>query len=418
MPTSTDTVARHTSFDVEAVRALFPTLQRSVHGDKRLVYLDNAATSQKPTAVIDRVRKYYAEDNSNVHRGVHRLSQIATDAYEGARERIAAFINAAHSHEIIYTRGTTEGINLVAFTLGQSGLDGDADIIISEMEHHSNIVPWQMLCERTGANLRVIPVDDRGELRYDAYREMLSDRTALVAIGHISNSLGTINPVREMIRDAHAAGALVLIDGAQSTQHMRVDVQELDCDFFAFSGHKMFGPTGIGVLYGKESILNDLPPFQGGGDMIDHVSFDGTTYDSLPHKFEAGTPHIAGAVGLAEAVAFIESLDMEAVAAHESDLLAYATEQLRAIDGLRIVGEASEKASVISFLIGETHPYDVGTLLDQMGIAVRTGHHCTEPLMDRYGIPGTVRASFALYNTREDVDRLVDALQRIQPMLA
>jgi len=419
MPTSVDPADTLTRpFDVAAVRAQFPTLQRTVHGDKPLVYLDNAATSQKPDMVIDRIRAYYAEENSNVHRGVHRLSQVATDAYEGAREKIARFINAAHTHEVIFTRGTTEGINLVAYSLGASHLSAGDEIIVSEMEHHSNIVPWQMLCERIGAKLRVIPVSDAGELDYDAYTDMLGEHTGLVAIGHISNALGTINPVQQMIADAHAVGALALIDGAQSTQHTRVDVQALDCDFLCFSGHKMFGPTGIGVLYGKEDLLNDMPPFQGGGDMIDRVSFDGTTYDALPHKFEAGTPHIEGAIGLGAAVDFLEGLNMDAVQAHEADLLAYATEQLQTIDGLRIIGTAQEKASVISFLLGDAHPYDVGTLLDQMGIAVRTGHHCTEPLMDRYGIPGTVRASFALYNTRDDVDRLVQALQRIQPLLS
>ncbi len=419
MPTSVDPADTLTRpFDVAAVRAQFPTLQRTVHGDKPLVYLDNAATSQKPAMVIDRIRAYYAEENSNVHRGVHRLSQVATDAYEGAREKIARFINAAHTHEVIFTRGTTEGINLVAYSLGASHLSAGDEIIVSEMEHHSNIVPWQMLCKRIGAKLRVIPVSDAGELDYDAYTDMLGEHTGLVAIGHISNSLGTINPVQQMIADAHAVEALALIDGAQSTQHTRVDVQALDCDFLCFSGHKMFGPTGIGVLYGKEDLLNDMPPFQGGGDMIDRVSFDGTTYDALPHKFEAGTPHIEGAIGLGAAVDFLEGLNMDAVQAHEADLLAYATEQLQTIDGLRIIGTAQEKASVISFLLGDAHPYDVGTLLDQMGIAVRTGHHCTEPLMDRYGIPGTVRASFALYNTRDDVDRLVQALQRIQPLLS
>jgi len=419
MPTSVDSAAPRTRpFDAAAVRAQFPTLQRTVHGDQPLVYLDNAATSQKPELVIGRIEAYYAEENSNVHRGVHRLSQVATDAYEGAREKIARFINAAHTHEVIFTRGTTEGINLVAYSLGASHLSAGDEIIVSEMEHHSNIVPWQMLCERMGAKLRVIPVSDAGELDYHAYTDMLGEQTGLVAIGHISNALGTINPVQRMIADAHAVGALALIDGAQSTQHTRVDVQALDCDFLCFSGHKMFGPTGIGVLYGKEALLNAMPPFQGGGDMIDRVSFDGTTYDALPHKFEAGTPHIEGAIGLGAAVDFLEGLDMDAVQAHEADLLAYATEQLQTIDGLRIIGTAQEKASVISFLVGDAHPYDVGTLLDQMGIAVRTGHHCTEPLMDRYGIPGTVRASFALYNTRDDADRLVQALQRIQPLLA
>jgi len=416
MPVSVDSKTR--TFDVAAVRAQFPTLQRTVHRDKPLVYLDNAATSQKPEAVIDRIRRYYAEENSNVHRGVHRLSQVATDAYEGAREKLARFINARHSHEIIFTRGTTEGINLVAYSLGASHLSKGDEIIVSEMEHHSNIVPWQMLCERVGTKLRVIPVTDEGELDYDAFQALLSEKTGLVAIGHISNALGTVNPVERMIEDAHAVGALVLLDGAQGTQHTRIDVQALDCDFYCFSGHKMFGPTGIGVLYGKEALLNAMPPFQGGGDMIDRVSFDGTTYDSLPHKFEAGTPHIEGAIGLGAAVDFLDSLDMDAVQAHEADLLRYATEQMQTIDGLRIIGTARKKVSVISFLVGDAHPYDVGTLLDQMGIAVRTGHHCTEPLMDRYGIPGTVRASFALYNTRDDVDRLVEALRRIQPLLA
>ncbi|MDX1651278.1 MAG: cysteine desulfurase [Brumimicrobium sp.] len=403
------------ALNIDELRKQFPILQRKVHG-KQLIYFDNGATSQKPQIVLDRLARYYADENANIHRGVHTLSQEATFAYEEARTLIRNYINAEHDHEIIFTKGTTDGINLVASCFGEKLIPGD-EIIISAMEHHSNIVPWQMLCERKGCNLKVIPMNEKGELLLNNFDNLLSSKTRLVSVTHISNALGTINDVDYIIRKAHEYGAKVLIDGAQSIQHMPVDVRKLDCDFFVFSGHKLFGPTGIGVLYGKEDILNAMPPYQGGGDMIKEVSFEKTTYNTLPHKFEAGTPHIAGGVGLGAAFHFLSQLDMEAIAVHETDLLLYATEELKKIDGLKIYGEAKYKTSVVSFLIDGTHPYDVGTLLDKMGIAVRTGHHCTQPIMDFFGIPGTIRASFAFYNTREEVDVLVNALKRIVPML-
>ncbi len=412
-----ETVATNYPIDINRIRASFPALHQQVHGHP-LVYLDNAATSQKPQAMIDRLTAYYSCENSNVHRGVHHLSQTATEAYEGARKVIAGFINAAEAREIIFTRGTTESINLVAHSFGRMLLSPGDEIVVSAMEHHSNIVPWQLLCEETGARLQVIPITDSGEVVYDEYLRLLTDRTKLVAVTHVSNTLGTINPVRRMIRDAHSVGVPVLLDGAQAVPHMRVNVQDLDCEFFCFSGHKMYGPTGIGILYGKASILERIRPFQAGGDMIETVSFEGTTFNELPHKFEAGTPNIAGAIAFGSTIEYLNEIGMKAISAHEKEILTYATERLSEIDGVRIVGTAREKASVLSFLIGSIHPYDAGTILDQLGIAVRTGHHCTQPLMKRLGIPGTIRASFALYNTRDEVDRLVNGIHRVKKMFS
>ena len=401
------------ALDVQQIRLDFPNLHRQVHGQP-LVYLDNAATAQKPKAVIDRLNQYYRQENSNVHRGVHTLSQEATDAYEGAREQIRRFINASSNHEVIYTRGTTESINLVASTFGRSQLTAGDEVLISTMEHHSNIVPWQMLCEEKGAHLRVIPIHASGELDYDAFLSMLSERTRILGICHVSNTLGTINPLDRMIKDAHRYDAAVVVDGAQAVPHMQVDVQALDVDFYAFSSHKMFGPTGIGILYGKEALLEAMPPYQGGGDMIDNVSFEKTTYNTLPHKFEAGTPHIAGGIGLGAAVAYMESVGLEAIAHYEKELLDYGTNVLESIEGVRIIGTASTKASVLSFLIGDIHPYDTGTILDRLGIAVRTGHHCTQPLMDHWGLPGTARASLAFYNSKEDIDALAAGIDKVK----
>ncbi len=406
-----------TAYDIEKIRADFPALHQTIYDGQPLVYLDNAASAQKPQRVIDRLTAYYSWEHSNVHRGVHHLSQNATEAYEGARAQIARFINAPNPYQIIYTRGATEAINLVAASYGRSHVGEGDEVVISAMEHHSNIVPWQMLCQEKGATLRVIPVNDRGELIMEAYERLLSDRTRLVAFVHVSNSLGTVNPVRRMIEAAHQRNIPVLIDGAQAVQHMSVDVHALDCDFYCFSGHKMFGPTGIGILYGKEALLEAMPPYQGGGDMIETVTFERTTYSALPHKFEAGTPHIAGAVGLAAAVAYLQDLGLDAIARYEHHLLAYAHQRLQEIDDLRLIGTAAEKASVVSFLVGAIHPYDAGTILDRLGIAVRTGHHCTMPLMQRFGLPGTVRASFALYNTREEVDKLVEGLHKVKKLL-
>ena len=403
--------------DVHRVRRDFPTLHRQVHG-RPLVYLDNAATAQKPQVVIDRLNRYYTTENSNVHRGVHTLSQEATDAYEGAREQIRAYINASSSREVIYTKGTTDSINLVASTFGRTQLSAGDEVLISTMEHHSNIVPWQMLCEEKGARLRVIPITEAGEIEYDAFLSMLSERTRILAVCHISNSLGTVNPIDRMIQDAHRFGTTVVVDGAQAVPHMRVDVKALDVDFYCFSSHKMFGPTGIGILYGKESLLEAMPPYQGGGDMIDSVSFEKTTYNSLPHKFEAGTPHIAGGIGLGAAVEYLESIGLDAIAQYEDELLAYGTETLQSIDGVRIIGTASKKTSVLSFLIGDIHPYDTGTILDRLGIAVRTGHHCTQPLMDHWGLPGTARASLAFYNTKEDIDALATGIDKVKSLFA
>ncbi|MDA0684137.1 MAG: cysteine desulfurase [Bacteroidetes bacterium] len=401
---------------LSAIRADFPTLSATVHGEP-LVYLDNAATSQKPLAVIKRIEDYYRNENANVHRGVHSLSQIATDAYEGAREKIAEFIGATSSREVIFTKGTTESVNLIAATMGFGQIKEGDEIVVTEMEHHSNIVPWQLLCERTGARLRVAPITEEGELDYNEFQILLNERTRLVAVVHVSNSLGTINPVRRIISDAHGMGVPVLLDGAQAVPHMKVDVSALDVDFYCLSSHKLFGPTGFGILYGKEALLEALPPWQGGGDMIEEVDFSGTTFNELPHRFEAGTPHIAGAIGFAAALEYVESIGYDWIHDQENDLLHYATSVLSGIDGLRIIGTAPKKASVISFLLGNAHPYDVGTVLDRMGIAVRTGHHCTQPLMKRLGVPGTVRASFAFYNSRSEIDQLAAGLERAAGML-
>ena len=403
-------------FNVNEIRAHFPILQRTVN-NKPLVYLDNGASSQKPQPVIDAISGYYANEHANIHRGVHHLSQAATAKYEEGRTKLAGWLNAKRDHEIIFTRGTTEGINLVASSFGQNLSQGD-EIIVTHMEHHSNLVPWQMLCEHTGAVLKVVPINEAGELDLEVYSQLLSEKTKLVSVVHVSNTLGTINPVKEMIDQAHAVGAKVLVDGAQSVPHMRVDVQALDCDFFVFSAHKMYGPTGIGALYGKEEILNAMPPYMGGGDMIKTVTLEKTTYNELPHKFEAGTPSIANGMGMGATIDYLESINFDAAAKHEDALVSYATEKLAEIPGMRFIGTAKEKASVVSFLVGDIHPYDVGVLLDQMGIAVRTGHHCTQPLMDRYGIPGTIRASFGIYNTFEEVDALVTGVQKAQRMLS
>jgi cysteine desulfurase/selenocysteine lyase len=403
--------------DVEKIRADFPILKQKIYG-RDLIYLDNAATTQKPQVVIDSIAKYYSELNSNVHRGVHFLSDKATTAYENSRSRIANFINAKNSYEIIFVRGTTEAINLVANGYGNEFVKEGDEVIVSYLEHHSNIVPWQMLCERKNAVLKVIPVNDDGELIIDEYKKLLSGRTKIVAVGHTSNSLGTKNPVKEIIELAHNAGAVVLIDGAQAVQHTKVDVRELDSDFFAFSGHKIYGPTGIGVLYGKEDLLNAMSPYQGGGDMIKNVTFEKTTYNVLPYKFEAGTPDICGAIVLGDAIEYVSQVGLENISEYESELLKYGTEKLKEIDGFRLYGNAKNKASVISFLLEGIHPYDVGTILDKQGIAVRTGMHCTEPLMKKFGIPGTVRASFAMYNTKSEIDMLIDGVKKAKKMLS
>ena len=395
----------------------FPILRQRIHG-KRLVYLDNAATTQKPQAVIDRLARYYSEENANIHRGVHTLSVRATDAYDAARETVRRFLNAAESREIIFVRGTTEAINLVAHTYGRTHVGSGDEIVVSEMEHHSNIVPWQMLCEEKGARLRVIPVTDAGDLRLDEYERLLSPRTRLVAVTHVSNALGTVNPVADIARLAHARGIPVLVDGAQAVAHMPVDVQALGCDFYAFSGHKVFGPTGIGVLYGRAAMLEAMPPYQGGGDMIRSVTFEKTTYNELPAKFEAGTPDIAGAVGLAAALDYLTALGLESVAAHEHDLLAYGTEALSRISGLRLTGTSKCKAGILAFVLDAAHPHDIGTILDRQGVAVRAGHHCCQPLMERLGVPATARASLALYNTQDDIDALVGALKTVREVFA
>jgi cysteine desulfurase / selenocysteine lyase len=404
-------------FDVEKIRQDFPILEQKVYG-KKLVYMDNAATTQKPKCVIEAITKYYSELNSNVHRGVHSLSDKATTAYEKSRAYTAKFINALNAHEIIFVRGTTEAINLVASSYGNEHVKEGDEVIVSHLEHHSNIVPWQMLCERKNAELKVIPVNDRGELIIEEYKKLLSSRTKIVAVNHTSNSLGTMNPVKDIIKLAHDAGAVVLIDGAQAVQHNKVDVRDFDADFFAFSGHKVYGPTGIGVLYGKESILEKMQPYQGGGDMIKNVSFEKTTYNELPYKFEAGTPDIAGAIVLSEALKYVEHVGLHNIAKHEKELLEYATGKLSEIEGFRIYGTAEKKTSVISFLIDGIHPYDIGTILDKQGIAVRTGLHCTEPLMNRFGIPGTVRASFGMYNTKEEIDLLAEGVKKAKKMLS
>ncbi len=397
---------------VALCRHHFPLLRQRVNG-KPLVYFDNAATSQKPQVVIDTIMRYYAEENSNIHRGVHYLSEKATQAYEAAREKVRRFLNAASVKEIIFVRGTTEAINLVAYSYGRLAIGKGDEVVISAMEHHSNIVPWQIACEERGARLKVAPMNDAGELIIEEYEKLLTPATKLVALVHVSNALGTINPVKTMIGMAHGRGIPVLLDGAQAVPHMRVDVRDLDCDFYAFSGHKLFGPTGIGVLYGKQSLLEAMPPYQGGGDMIKSVTFEKTIYGDLPYKFEAGTPSIASGVGLGAAIDYLSQLDMTKVAAYEHTLLVYATERLLTIPRLRIVGNAREKASVVSFTLDGIHPHDIGTILDLEGVAIRTGHHCAQPVMQRFGIPATARASFAFYNTKDEVDVLVKGIEKV-----
>ena len=403
--------------NTKAIRQQFKILDTTVYC-KPLVYFDNAATTQKPECVMDTLSEYYRTLNSNIHRGAHYLSSTATDRYEQTREKVRSFINAAKSCEIVFTRGTTESINLVASSFGRAFLQNGDEVIISGMEHHSDIVPWQIACEQCGASIKVIPFSDKGELDLDAYRNLFSDRTRIVAVNHVSNTLGTVNPVKEIIAIAHSHGVPVLIDGAQSVSHIAVDVQDLDCDFYCFSGHKMYAPMGVGVLYGKEQWLEKLPPYQGGGEMIKDVTFERTTYNDLPFKFEAGTPSVGDVLALASAIDFMQGIGMDNIAAHEQELLQYATQRLLAIPDMRIFGMAEHKTSVISFLIGNAHPYDTGTLLDKLGIAVRTGHHCTQPIMDRYGIPGTVRASFAVYNTKEEIDTFIAGIERIAQMLS
>jgi cysteine desulfurase/selenocysteine lyase len=402
-------------FNVREIREEFPALRQQIYG-KNLIYFDNGATSQKPKLVLDAINLFYSKENANIHRGVHYMSQKATTEYEAARQRIQRYLGARKSEEIIFTKGTTDSINLVAYSFGLSLSAGD-EVLISAMEHHSNIVPWQMLCERQGCTLKVAPINQRGELILEEFDKLLSKKTKLVAITHISNTLGTINPVKEIIEKAHAVGAKVLVDGAQSIQHMHINVKEMNCDFYVFSSHKVFGPTGIGVLYGKEELLDRMPPYQVGGDMISRVTFERTTYNELPFKFEAGTPHIAGGICLGKAFEFLESIDMESAERHERELAKYAEDMLATFEGLQIIGEAKNKTSVVSFSVKGIHPFDIGTLLDKQGIAVRTGHHCTQPLMDFYGIPGTVRASFAFYNTKQEIDTFVEAVERSLSML-
>ena len=405
------------ALDVSRIRQDFPILQQQVHG-KPLVYLDNAATSQKPQAVLDTLNRYYTTENSNVHRGIHYLSERATADYEGSRSKVRALLNASDDREIIFVRGTTEGINLVAGSYGRANIGEGDEIIISAMEHHSNIVPWQILCQERGAHLRVVPMNDDGELLLDEYERLLGPRTRLVSLVHISNSLGTINPVRQVIEMAHSRGVPVLVDGAQSTPHMTVDVQELDCDFFVFSGHKLYGPTGIGILYGKAELLESMPPYQGGGDMIKSVTFEKTTYNSLPYKFEAGTPNIAGGIGLGAAVDYVNSIGLEMIESYEHELLEYGTRALSSISGLRLIGTARNKAAILSFVLEGVHPHDTGTILDLEGIAIRTGHHCTQPVMERFGIPATARASLAFYNTREEIDALVKGIDKVMEVFS
>ena len=404
-----------TPFSVREIREQFPALRQQVYG-KNLIYFDNGATSQKPQVVLDAINKYYSKDNANIHRGVHFMSQRATTEFEEARKIIQQYINAKSSDEVIFTKGTTDGINLVATSFGEMLKEGD-EIVITAMEHHSNIVPWQMLCERKNLKLRVAPINKKGELIMEEFDKLLNERTKLVSVTQISNTLGTINPVKELAAKAHAVGAKILVDGAQSIQHMPIDVRDMDCDFFVFSSHKVFGPTGIGVLYGKEALLEKMPPYQGGGDMIAKVTFEKTTYNELPFKFEAGTPHIAGGICLGEAIRFLSGLDINTIQQHEKELAEYAQDMLDTFEGMRIIGEAKHKTSVVSFVVDGLHPFDIGTLLDKQGIAVRTGHHCTQPLMDFFGIPGTVRASFAFYNTRQEVDQFIAAVEKSIQML-
>ena len=414
--TKTPHVIHAPAFDVEKIRRDFPILHQKVHG-KPLVYLDNAATTQKPLAVIEAIANYYRHDNSNIHRGVHTLSERATEAYEKVRVAAQKFLNAADTREIIFVRGTTEAINLVAQSYGRKNVGSGDEVLITAMEHHSNIVPWQLLCEEKDARLRVAPINDRGELLLEEFEKLLGPKTKIVAVGHLSNALGTINPVREIVRMAHARNIPVLVDGAQAAPRIPVDVQALDCDFYAISGHKMYGPTGIGVLYGKAEFLEAMPPYQGGGDMIASVTFDKTVYNRLPYKFEAGTPNIADTIGLGAAIEYLNHLGVETIDRHEADLLSYATQAVESIPGVRVVGTAREKAGVLSFVMDEVHPHDIGTILDSEGIAVRTGHHCAQPVMQRFNIPATARASFGLYNTRKEVDALVAGIQKVREVL-
>jgi cysteine desulfurase/selenocysteine lyase len=404
-------------FDIERIRRDFPILARDVRG-KKLVYLDNAATSQKPRAVVDTVARYYEQENANIHRGVHFLSELATSEHDSARQAVKSFINAPDTREIIFVRGTTEAINLVAQTYGRANVGPGDEVLITAMEHHSNIVPWQMLCEEKGAKLRVAPINDAGELLLDEFAKLLTPRTKIVAVAHVSNALGTVNPVKEIIQLAHQKNIPVLIDGAQAVPHMKVDVQALDADFYTLSSHKMFGPMGIGVLYGKAQLLESMPPYQGGGDMISSVTFEKTTYNKLPFKFEAGTPDVAGAIGLGAAIQYLNEIGIENISKYEHDLVSYAVEKLFAIPGVRLIGTAKERAGVISFVIEGVHPHDVGTILDQEGIAIRTGHHCAQPIMERFGIPATARASFAFYNTKEEVDTLANGIQKVREVFA
>lgn len=401
--------------DIESIRAQFPILQREVNG-KPLIYLDNGATSQKPQSVIDAISRYYSNENSNIHRGVHTLSQEATSAYEDVRKKVQKFINAKHDHEIIFTSGTTGGINLVASSFGEKLIRKGDEILITAMEHHSNIVPWQMLCERKSAKLKVIPISKEGEINIDEFMKLIGPKTELISLVHVSNSLGTINPIKEMINIAHALNIPVLIDGAQAVHHMPVDVQELDADFYVFSAHKMYGPTGVGILYGKEELLNGMEPYQGGGDMIKSVTFEKTIYNDLPHKFEAGTPNIAGAFGLNAAIDFIEGVGFDFITEHETELVRFASSELKNIQGLRFIGTAKERTGLVSFVLDGIHPYDTGVILDKLGLALRTGHHCTQPVMNFFEVPGTVRASFAVYNTKQEVVKLVEAIDRVKRM--
>ncbi|WP_026441895.1 SufS family cysteine desulfurase [Pseudacidobacterium ailaaui] len=409
-------VATTAAYDVEAIRADFPILREQVYG-RPLVYLDNAATTQKPTAVIDALVRYYHHSNANIHRGVHLLSERATEDYEAARATVQSFLHAREAREIVFTRGATEGINLVAQTYGRSKVGPGDEVLITAMEHHSNIVPWQMLCQEKEAHLRVVPINDFGELDLDEFRRLLTPRTKIVAAAHVSNALGTINPVREIISMAHAAGACVLLDGAQAVPHLPVHVQELDCDFYAFSGHKVYGPTGIGALYGKAELLESMPPYQGGGDMISSVTFEKTLYNKIPYKFEAGTPDIAGAIGLGAALDYVLQLGLKKIGVHEHQLLQYAASQIAAVPGVRIVGTAREKAGVLSFVMEGVHPHDIGTILDREGVAVRTGHHCAQPVMEIFHVPATVRASFALYNTKQEIDVLLQSIEKVKEIL-
>lgn len=404
-------------FDIAKIRADFPILHQKVNG-RPLVYFDNAASTQKPQVVIDAISEYYSTINSNIHRGVHHLSQLATDAYEVTREKVRAYLNAEKVHEIIFTKGTTDSINLVASSMSQGFVKAGDEVLISALEHHSNIVPWQMLCQRTGATLKVAPINEHGEIVMNEYKALLNEKTRVVAFNHVSNALGTINPAKKMIAMAHEVGAVVLVDGAQSVAHMTLDMQDLDADFYAFSSHKIYGPTGVGILYGKESLLEELPPYQGGGEMIKSVSFEKTTYADLPHKFEAGTPNIEAGIVLGTALDYVNSIGLDNIAAYENELLQYGHERLSEFEGMRFIGTAQNKASVISFLLGNIHPYDAGVILDKLGIAVRTGHHCTQPIMDFYNIPGTARASFSFYNTKEEIDLLVEGLRKVEQMLS